>query len=64
MSDVKQKIRDALAETYLPEGVDIWLAATHKAGPLYGRCPNDMIADGHGREVLAVAESLSGQIAT
>lgn len=60
----EQKIRDALAETYLPEGVDIWLSATHKGGLLSGRCPNDMIANGEADKVLAAAESLSGQIAT
>lgn len=60
----EQQIRDALADTYLPEGVEIWLSATHKAGPLAGRCPNDMIANGEADAVLAAAETLLGQIAT
>lgn len=54
------RIRELLSEVYLPEGVDIWLSATHRAGPLAGRCPNDMIAGGEGSAVLAEAERLVG----
>jgi hypothetical protein len=54
------KIRELLGEVYLPEGVDIWLAATHKSGPLQGRCPNELIAAGKSGLVLAEAERLAG----
>lgn len=62
--EIHERIRQVLGEVYMPEGVEIWLFATHRAGPLAGRCPNDMIESGEGAEALAVAESLTGQIAT
>jgi hypothetical protein len=58
------KIRRALSEVYLPEGVEIWMTHEHKAGPLAGHRPIDLIAAGRAGEVFAVAEGLSGQIAT
>lgn len=59
-SAMETRIRELLSEVYLPEGVDIWLAATHKAGPLKGRCPNNMIAAGATAPVLAAVEILVG----
>jgi hypothetical protein len=56
----ESRIRELLTEVYLPEGVDIWLAATHKAGSLHGRCPNEMLAAGDVEPVLAAAEQLTG----
>lgn len=52
------RIRELLSEVYMPEGVDIWLSATHRAGPLKGRVPNEMIADGEADAVLAAVEVL------
>lgn len=32
------QIRELLSEVYLPEGVDIWLSATHKSRATTGPC--------------------------
>jgi hypothetical protein len=55
----EQRARELLAEVYEPEGVNIWLAATHKSGPLVGRCPNDMFTSGEGAAVVSAANSLA-----
>lgn len=54
------QIEALLSEVYEPEGVRIWLAATHKSGPLEGQVPNELIASGHADIVLAEAERLVG----
>ncbi len=54
------QIETLLSEVYEPKDVQIWLAATHKSGPLQGKVPNDLIVSGHADEVLAAAERLVG----
>lgn len=49
-------LRELLAEVYLPEGVDIWLTATHKQ--FGGLTVSEMAGSGRMAEVLAVAEAL------
>lgn len=63
-TELRERIVEVLSEVYMPEGVAIWLSATHKSGPLMGRSPNSMIDAGEGMAVLAAAENLTGQIAT
>lgn len=51
------EIREALAEVYRPEGVEIWLHAGNKL--LDGAVPADLIARGDGAMVLDVIEMLA-----
>ncbi len=36
--DLEREIRELLAETYLPEGVDLWIAHATKQGWSYETC--------------------------
>lgn len=56
------RIRRALSDVYLPEGVDIWMKAAQRR--FDGLTALQMIEAGRAGEVFTVAESLSGQIAT
>jgi hypothetical protein len=56
---------DTLSETYRDDGIAIWLAAEHKTGRLKGFRPIELCTTVEGRaKVLAVAESLTGMVAT
>lgn len=57
MSDV-ERIREALAEVYTPEGIDIWLASRNRN--LMGWTPIELISEGRTDIVLAEAEALAG----
>ncbi|BCI54983.1 hypothetical protein NIIDNTM18_42610 [Mycolicibacterium litorale] len=57
-NQVEARIRELLSEVYEPEGVDIWLTSPHRW--LGGERGMDLIRDGRGDEVLAVAERLVG----
>lgn len=53
----EQIVRDALAEVYRPEGVEIWMTAPHRS--FGGRSATEMIHAGRSEEVLAEIERLT-----
>lgn len=54
-----------LGQTYREDGIALWLAAQHHAGPLAGDAPIYLCTTQTGRDwVYAVAEGLTGQVAT
>ena len=59
---LQERVEQSLSETYLPEGVRIWLSSRNRMLGL--RVPQDMIDAGEGEEVWRLAESLTGMIAT
>ena len=58
------ELRDVLAEVYTPEGVDIWLDSRHVQ--LGGRSVEEMMDEGGEAEqqVIDLARSLAGMIAS
>jgi hypothetical protein len=58
----RQWLMRTLASVYTSEGVHIWLTAEHKQ--FGGLTVDEMVAAGRKDEVLAVAEALTGQVAT
>lgn len=57
-ADMERRVRELLADVYTPEGVEIWLNAPNRS--LGGFRAVDLLADGDGADVLAVAERLAG----
>ncbi len=53
------RIREVLAVTYLPDGIDLWMGSPNRH--LGGATPEDLITCGRGKEVLAVAKRIDGQ---
>lgn len=59
------QVIETLAATYRDDGIAIWLSTLHRSGPLQGQIPIDVCRTADGRHrVLAVAESLTGMVAT
>lgn len=55
-----RRIIDTLGEVYRDDGIAIWLAAEHTAGPLATHRPIELCATAAGRErVLAAVEILT-----
>ena len=57
----ERKLRTTLADTYTPGGVEVWMRSRLRQ---FGLTVNEMFAAGRGDEVLQLAESLRGQVAT
>jgi len=55
--DILTRIEEALAEVYDPEGVEIWMMASHKQWD--GWTVSEMLNHGRGDEVLAAVERLA-----
>lgn len=53
------QIREVLAVTYLPEGVDLWMCTPNRH--LNNATPQDLIASGRGDEVLSAAKRIEGR---
>jgi hypothetical protein len=51
------RIREALAEVYRPDGVDLWMTAPHRS--FGGLSATEMIERGRTEEVLAEIERLA-----
>lgn len=51
------RVREALAEVYRPEGIDIWLAAPNRM--FEGRTPAEMIEAGQTGRVLDLVHVLA-----
>jgi hypothetical protein len=58
MSTVEERVRELLATTYLPEGVDIYMASPNRN--LGMKTPTELIAAGRGEAVLAEVKYLTG----
>jgi hypothetical protein len=54
----EEEIRELLSEVYLPEGVDIWIAAHNRN--LGGRTARELLDAGDHEPVLAEAKMLAG----
>jgi hypothetical protein len=58
MSGVEERVRELLATTYLPEGVDIYMTSqNHNLGM---KTPTELIASGMGQVVLDEVKYLTG----
>lgn len=55
--DMWERIREALAEVFTPEGVDIWMAAEHRQ--FGGWTVTEMVNHNRGDEVLAAIDRLA-----
>lgn len=58
MTGVEKRVRELLAEVYLPEGVDIYMS--HPNRNLGMKTPTELIAVGQGETVLAEVKYLTG----
>lgn len=56
------ELREVLAETYTPEGVEIWLSSRHRQ--FDGLTVDEMMDADRDQEVIDLARSLTGQVAT
>lgn len=54
------ELRDVLAHTYTPEGVEVWLRCFH----IDGVGLDDLMDAGRDQEVIDIAKGLYGQVAT
>lgn len=64
MTDVEQMVREILADTYTPEGIEVWLGAQQmwrvEDDMRLAMSARNMIARGDARAVIRRAEYIAG----
>ncbi len=53
----EQQVREAAAEVFTPEGVDLWIDARNRM--LDGRSPRELVVQGEGQRALDLIDFLA-----